>query len=132
MNLGFWGGTARLAVLIGREPRTAVGFDPTANVDRAPQGLLSAQEGITRRTNARPRPRLWPGTRVRRAPEKASGRFRLLGRMRARRLGCASARVGCTRRRSARTWAAGPFRWFWAAPAGVERAEPSSVFWPLG
>ena len=73
MNLGFWRGTARLAVLIGREPRTAVGFDLTASVDRAPHGLLSAQEGIARRLNARPRPRFWPGTRVRRAPEQASG-----------------------------------------------------------
>ena len=38
---------------------------------------------------SRPRPRLWPGTRVRRAPEQASGRFRLLGHMRrGGQLGC--------------------------------------------
>ena len=80
-----WGETARPAVLIGRELWTAVG----SSVDRAPHGLLSAQEGIARRPNARPRPRLWPGTRVRRAPEQASGRFRLLGHMRrGGQLGC--------------------------------------------
>ena len=43
-----WGVSRRGRVLIRREGRTAVGFDPTADNDRQPHGLHLAQEGVAR------------------------------------------------------------------------------------
>ena len=43
-----WGVGRRGRVLIRREGRTAVGFNPTAENDRQPHGLHLAQEGVAR------------------------------------------------------------------------------------